>query len=55
MASCGLLGRSSLPTTRGAKPPIQPIYQPVDGPVAGAEAVDLSGNGQQEVERFAVK
>jgi len=36
-------------TTKGGKPPIQPIRQTVDGQVVGAEVADLDGNGKPDI------
>jgi hypothetical protein len=36
-------------TTTGAKPPIKPIHQMVNGQVVGAEVADLNGNGLPEI------
>jgi hypothetical protein len=36
-------------TTSGAKPPIQPIHQTVNGRVVGAQVADLNGNGTPEI------
>jgi len=39
-------------TTTGAKPPIKPIRQTVNGHVVGAEVADLNGNGLPEIYVF---
>ena len=39
-------------TTTGAKPPIQPIHQMVNGQVVGAEVADLNSNGLPEIYVF---
>jgi len=39
-------------TTTGAKPPIKPIRQTVNGQVVGAKAADLNGNGTPEIYVF---
>jgi len=39
-------------TTTGAKPPIKPIKQTVNGQVVGAEVADLNGNGLPEIYVF---
>ena len=39
-------------TTDGAKPPIQPISQTVEGQVVGAEVADLDSNGLPEIYVF---
>ena len=39
-------------TTSGAKPPIKPIRQTVNGQVVGAEVADLNGNGLPEIYVF---
>lgn len=39
-------------TTSGAKPPIKPIRQSVNGQVVGAEVADLNGNGLPEIYVF---
>ena len=39
-------------TTTGAKPPIKPIQQTVNGQVVGAEVADLNGNGLPEIYVF---
>ena len=36
-------------TTTGARPPIKPIHQTVNGRVVGAEVADLNGNGTPEI------
>lgn len=36
-------------TTSGARPPIKPIRQTVNGQVVGAEVADLNGNGLPEM------
>jgi hypothetical protein len=36
-------------TTSGAKPPIKPIRQTVNGQVVGAEVADLNSNGMPEI------
>jgi hypothetical protein len=39
-------------TTTGAKPPIKPIHQTVNGRVVGAKVADLNGNGMPEIYVF---
>ena len=39
-------------TTTGAKPPIKPIHQTVNGRVVGAKVADLNGNGTPEIYVF---
>ncbi len=39
-------------TTSGAKPPIKPIHQVVNGRVVGAEVADLNNNGLPEIYVF---
>ena len=39
-------------TTTGAKPPIKPIRQTVNGQVVGAEVADLNSNGMPEIYVF---
>ena len=39
-------------TTTGAKPPIKPIQQTVNGRVVGAKVADLNGNGTPEIYVF---
>jgi hypothetical protein len=39
-------------TTTGAKPPIKPIQQTVNGQVVGAEVADLNSNGLPEIYVF---
>jgi len=39
-------------TTGGAKPPIKPIHQMVNGRVVGAKMADLNGNGTPEIYVF---
>ena len=39
-------------TTTGAKPPIKPIRQTVNGQVVGAEVADLNNNGMPEIYVF---
>jgi hypothetical protein len=39
-------------TTTGAKPPIKPIKQTVNGQVVGVEVADLNGNGLPEIYVF---
>jgi len=39
-------------TTAGAKPPIKPIRQTVNGQVVGAEVADLNSNGMPEIYVF---
>ncbi len=39
-------------TTSGAKPPIKPIHQSVNGQVIGAEVADLNSNGLPEIYVF---
>jgi len=39
-------------TTTGAKPPIKPIHQTVNGQVVGAKIADLNGNGMPEIYVF---
>lgn len=39
-------------TTTGARPPIKPIRQSVNGRVVGAEVADLNGNGLPEIYVF---
>jgi hypothetical protein len=39
-------------TTSGAKPPIKPIHQMVNGQVMGAEVADLNNNGLPEIYVF---
>jgi hypothetical protein len=39
-------------STTGAKPPIKPIRQTVNGPVVGAEVADLNSNGMPEIYVF---
>ncbi|MEB3333776.1 MAG: hypothetical protein VKP70_02195 [Cyanobacteriota bacterium] len=41
-------------STKGAKPPIQPIRQTVEGQVVGAEVADLNSNGLPEIYAFVV-
>ena len=39
-------------TTSGAKPPIKPIQQTVNGQVVGAKVADLNSNGLPEIDVF---
>lgn len=39
-------------TTSGARPPIKPIHQTVNGQVVGAQVADLNGNGTPEIYVF---
>jgi hypothetical protein len=39
-------------TTTGARPPIKPIHQTVNGRVVGAQVADLNGNGTPEIYVF---
>jgi hypothetical protein len=39
-------------TTTGARPPIKPIQQTIDGRVVGAKVADLNGNGTPEIYVF---
>jgi len=39
-------------TTTGARPPIKPIHQTVNGRVLGAKVADLNGNGTPEIYVF---
>ncbi len=42
----------TIATTTGARPPIKPIHQMVNGQVVGAKVADLNGNGMPEIYVF---
>jgi hypothetical protein len=42
----------TITTTAGARPPIKPIHQTVNGRVVGAQVADLDGNGMPEIYVF---